>query len=63
MGKAREWSFQGWTVRKDGKRTHHQLVHLAQIPIKRHIKVRGDANPYDPSYVEYFEKRSNKTTR
>jgi hypothetical protein len=22
-----------------------------------HIKVRGEANPYDPVYTEYFEQR------
>jgi hypothetical protein len=25
--------------------------------LERHIKVRGDANPYDPRYTEYFEQR------
>ena len=30
---------------------------LAQTVIERHIKVRGEATPYDPVYVEYFEKR------
>lgn len=25
--------------------------------IERHIKVRGEANPYDPVYTEYFERR------
>jgi len=26
-------------------------------PIKRHVKVQGEANPYDPAYETYFEKR------
>ena len=30
---------------------------LAQTVMERHIKVRGDANPYDPDYTEYFERR------
>jgi hypothetical protein len=25
--------------------------------IERHIKVKGEANPYDPRYTEYFERR------
>jgi RNA-directed DNA polymerase len=25
--------------------------------IERHVKVRGEANPYDPVYTEYFERR------
>ena len=24
---------------------------------QNHIKVKGQANPYDPQYTEYFEKR------
>ena len=34
-----------------------KVCQMAQIVIERHIKVRGKANPYDPVYVEYFEKR------
>jgi len=30
---------------------------VARTVIERHIKVRGDANPYQPENVEYFEKR------
>jgi len=30
---------------------------LAQTTIEHHIKVRGIANPYDPQYDDYFEKR------
>jgi RNA-directed DNA polymerase len=28
-----------------------------RTPIKRHVKVKGEANPYDPAYETYFEKR------
>ncbi len=30
---------------------------VARTAIERHIKVRGQANPYQPENVEYFEKR------
>jgi RNA-directed DNA polymerase len=33
------------------------LPRIAKTIIERHIKVRGEANPYDPTYTEYFEKR------
>jgi retron-type reverse transcriptase/5-methylcytosine-specific restriction endonuclease McrA len=33
------------------------LYHAASTPIRRHVKVRGEANPYDPRWEEYFEKR------
>ena len=29
------------------------------MPIKRHIKIRADANPFDPQLKEYFEQRAN----
>lgn len=29
----------------------------AKTPIKRHVKIRADANPYDPQFREYFESR------
>jgi RNA-directed DNA polymerase len=30
---------------------------IARTVLLRHIKVRGEANPYDPIHTEYFEKR------
>jgi RNA-directed DNA polymerase len=33
------------------------LHRIAKTVIERHIKVRGEANPYDPAYTEYFERR------
>jgi RNA-directed DNA polymerase len=34
-----------------------RLYQIAKTVIQRHIKVRGEANPYDPHYTEYFERR------
>ena len=34
-----------------------RLYSIAKTVIERHIKVRGEANPYDPNYTEYFEQR------
>jgi RNA-directed DNA polymerase len=39
------------------------LYRAASTKIRRHIKTRGDANPYDPNYACYFEKRGRKRTR
>jgi RNA-directed DNA polymerase len=54
------WRFRG-TVRdeKGGFHTVY-LVHARKIPIRRHVKVRGKANPYDPSWELYFEERLAK---
>ncbi len=30
------------------------LFRMASIPIRRHVKVCGDANPYDPQHADYF---------
>jgi len=33
------------------------LYQMTKTGIERHLKIKGEANPYDPSYTEYFEKR------
>jgi RNA-directed DNA polymerase len=50
--KADNWVFYGTTE----ERTYY-LADAAHVPIKRHIKVRGEANPYDPQWESYYEKR------
>jgi RNA-directed DNA polymerase len=35
------------------------LFRLAGLAIKRHTKVRSDANPFDPAWTEYFQRRAN----
>jgi RNA-directed DNA polymerase len=34
-----------------------RLYSIARTVLDWHIKVRGEANPYDPVYTEYFERR------
>lgn len=36
------------------------LRKLADIPIRRHVKVKCEANPFDPSWDTYFERRKRK---
>ena len=36
------------------------LIRAKAIPIRRHVKIRGHANPYDPEDEMYFEKRSDE---
>lgn len=55
----RNWVFSGDEV---GNVTH-RLVYCMDTPIKRDIKVKGEANPYDPMYEEYFEKRLERHWR
>ena len=34
-----------------------KLFNVAEIPIRRHIKIRKEAHPFDPIWTDYFEKR------
>lgn len=34
-----------------------RLYSIGRTVLEWHIKVRGEANPYDPNYTEYFERR------
>lgn len=36
------------------------LFKARMIPIRRHVKIRADANPYDPAYLDYFNQRDRK---
>ncbi len=51
------WIFSVKIQPKDKPSRVLQIYRLASTTIERHIKVRGAANPYDPRYTEYFEKR------
>jgi RNA-directed DNA polymerase len=44
---------------KDAKGNRHPvwLAQAGATPIRRHVKVRGEANPYDPTWELYFEER------
>ncbi len=34
------------------------LFEASAVPVKRHIKIKAEATPYDPRFSEYFEKRT-----
>lgn len=42
---------------KNSKVNHLDLVEIAHTPIRRHVKIKSDATPYDPTYREYFRVR------
>jgi hypothetical protein len=35
------------------------LFRAPALPIQRHTKVRSDANPFDPAWNAYFQRRSH----
>jgi len=45
---------------KKGVRRVYQVVRICSIGIKRHIKIKAAANPYDPEYASYFWQRRNR---
>jgi len=51
------WVFFGHVMRSKGKVQDVRLFHASDVPIRRHTKIKGDANPYDPAWEPYFEAR------
>jgi RNA-directed DNA polymerase len=58
---ARNWVFTGTLKQTKGDPLTVRLFRAASVPIKRHIKIQGHANPFDPAWELYFEKRLDVT--
>ena len=58
----RDWIF-GFRYKDCEEETIFALRRLADIPIRRHVKVKCEANPYDPTWDAYFLKRKQKSSR
>jgi len=57
----RNWVFFGQIEGRDNQPHLIDLFDVAGVPIKRHIKIRNTANPYDPQWRDYFEKRQARS--
>ena len=55
-----KWTFACDIADRLDKEVIFSLYQIAYTPIERHIKVRGEASPDDPSLQEYWEKRHQK---
>jgi RNA-directed DNA polymerase len=53
----RRWIFSAPAKDQDGQKFFLDLFKAGKIPIRRHIKIRAEATPYNPSFKEYFLKR------
>jgi RNA-directed DNA polymerase len=53
----RNWVFTGHITDTEGSVQQRWLFSAAQMPIKRHTKIKAEANPYDPAWETYFEER------
>lgn len=54
------WDFCAIYFNALGVRKMVRLFRAADLPIRYHIKIRSEANPYDPSFEEYFAYRNLK---
>jgi len=55
--KGRAWTFSAQTHDRTGTRKTLALIRLADIPIERHIKVKGTTSPDDSQLASYWKKR------
>lgn len=51
------WVFFGQVADKEGKPKNLHIFKASSVPIKRHAKIRGEANPYAVEWETYFEQR------
>ncbi len=51
------WVFTGVLKDEEGQTKVVRLFAASQVRIERHTKIRAEANPYDPAWETYFEKR------
>lgn len=62
---SRTWVFGAATGRRyqNGKPIMVNLFRAADTPIRRHVLIRSDANPFDPAWANYVETRIRVQTR
>jgi RNA-directed DNA polymerase len=53
----RNWVFSTQIQDKQGESIPLDLFSAAAVAIVRHIKIKADASPYDPTYDDYFARR------
>lgn len=53
--KDRNWVFAADVLVRDGSKSVMELYSLADTPIKRHKKLKGEYHPYDPEWEVYGE--------
>ena len=53
----RHWVFSAKVPDQQGKAVALDLMLAAKVPIRRHVKIRAAATPYDPAFTDYFAAR------
>ncbi|QIL78321.1 group II intron reverse transcriptase/maturase [Hymenobacter sp. HDW8] len=54
---SRNWVFSGEAVKQDGSIIRPHLFALSDVKIRRHIRLKEEANPFDVQWELYFEQR------
>jgi RNA-directed DNA polymerase len=53
----RTWTFSGEIVGRNGKEKTIHLLYATNTRIRRQVKIKAQANPFDPQWEPYFENR------
>jgi len=61
--KSRTWIFAVKTKLSDGKTDYMRLYSAASTPIRRHVKIKAEAYPYDMTWEPYFEGRKTQKVK
>lgn len=59
----RNWVFGTRVAGEDGKVRTIKLIKASGTQIRRHTKIKGEANPFDPAWEQYFEGRLGLTMK
>ena len=59
----RNWVFSSKIKDKEGNFRHLDLFSASAMKIRRHVKIRGDATPFDPEFTDYFKRRSQRNNK
>ena len=51
------WTFSCWSKAGNGKIKFLELLRPYLIELVRYIKIKGEANPFDSKYTDYFQMR------
>lgn len=55
----KHFCFSGLEKLDNGQTIRHTLTLMSDIPIRRHIKIKLSANPFDPDFDAYYERRTS----
>ncbi|MBK1725213.1 group II intron maturase-specific domain-containing protein [Thiocystis violacea] len=59
----KNWVFGYWEKTESGAKQFKRLSTHAETSIRRHVKIKADANPFDTEWEAYFEQRATNAMR